>query len=444
MSSVTFENINAPSDRKLQFTLTPTSYPYANTVRRAIMTLVPNVAFRSDPPGIVLANPDIKILHNDSVTQPNELLAHRLSLIPIHGAPADTWDPDRFVFRIKMENEGSEAIDIFASDITVLERRTASDTSEILVEVPNRTFFVPNPITRETCLITSLPAKRSAITPKLLVELKATVGNGREHARFIPTCQASYGYTLDTNTERRNQYFEKWLISHKNVDPDTLKDDEQRRTELDREFKSMEIQRIFKQNEKGEPNSFDFQIETLGTIPTRSILEQALVGIQKICEPFMGLDQGDLPETVRIEQCDSQLQGFDIIFTGHDHTLGNLLQTWLSDNLVDGDESLKPRIQTAGYYIRHPLKDEMTIRIGLLDPKDNQMTVRAAIAAAAKGCHAMFGDWKRTFTGEARPASASSLGAQPTAANLAAGTGVKRTLKLKRSAPAPVPVSTSK
>jgi len=151
------------------------------------MTLVPNVAFRSDPPGIVLANPDIKVLHNDSVTQPNELLAHRLSLIPIHGAPADTWDPDRFVFRIKMENEGSEPIDIFASDITVLERRTASDMSEILVEVPNRTFFVPNPITRETCLITSLPAKRSATTPKLLVELKATVGNGREHARFIPT-----------------------------------------------------------------------------------------------------------------------------------------------------------------------------------------------------------------------------------------------------------------
>ena len=433
MSSVAFENVSAPSDRKLQFTLTPTSYPYANTLRRAIMTLVPNVAFRSDPPGVVLPNPDIKILHNDSVTQPNELLAHRLSLIPIHGAPAETWDPDRFVFRLKMQNDGSEPIDIFASDITVLERRTASDMSEILVEVPNRTFFVPNPITRETCLITSLPAKRSATAPSLLVELKATVGTGKEHARFIPTCQASYGYTLDTNTERRNQYFEKWLISHKNVDPDTLKDDEQRRNELDREFKSMEIQRIFKQNEKGEPNSFDFQIETLGTIPTRSIIEQALVGIQKACEPFMGLDQGDLPSTIRIEQCDSQLQGFDVIMQGQDHTLGNLLQTWLSDNLVDGE--LTPKIQTAGYFIRHPLKDEMTIRIGLLDPKDNQMTVRTAIAAAAKGCHAMFGEWKRTFTGEARPASASA-----SAANLAAGTGAKRTLKLKRSA-APVSVA---
>ena len=99
------------------------------------------------------------------------------------------------------------------------------------------------------------------------------------------------------------------------------------------------------------------------------------------------------------------------------------------------DGELNPKIQTAGYFIRHPLKDEMTIRIGLLDPKDNQMTVRAAIAAAAKGCHAMFGIWKRTFTGEERPASTAA-----TAANLAAGTGAKRTLKLKRSA-APVSVA---
>ena len=426
MNPVVFESVTSPSDRKIQFTLTPTTYPYANTLRRAIMTLVPNVAFRSDPPGIVLVNPDIKILHNDSVTQPNELLAHRLSLIPVHGAPADSWDPDRYVFRIKMENTGTEMIDVYASDITVLERRKASDMSEILVEVPNRTFFVPNPITRDTCLITSLPGKRSALTPSLYVELKATVGTGREHARFIPTSQASYGYTLDTNTERRNQYFEKWLISHKNVDPESLKDDETRRTELDREFKSMEIQRIFKENEKGEPNSFDFQIETLGTISPRNVVEQALLGLQKLCQPFMALDTGDLPEGIRIEQIDGQLQGFDVHIQGHDHTLGNMFQTWITDHHVEGID--EPRLLSAGYYIRHPLKDEMTLRIGLLpnqegSPNGSQITVRTAITAAAKGCHAMFGDWLRTFRGENQPASLEAV-------------GTKRTLKLRRTAPA--------
>ena len=51
------------------------------------------------------------------------------------------------------------------------------------------------------------------------------------------------------------------------------------------------------------------------------------------------------------------------------------------------------------------------------------MTVRTAITAAAKGCHAMFGDWLRTFRGENQPASLEAVGS-------------KRTLKLKRTVPA--------
>ncbi|NDB82117.1 MAG: hypothetical protein EB127_05150, partial [Alphaproteobacteria bacterium] len=79
---MSFEDVKSVSPRKIEFTLANTSYPYANTLRRAIMTLVSGVAFRSDLPGIIVSNSDIKIIKNDSNTQPNELLAHRISLIP--------------------------------------------------------------------------------------------------------------------------------------------------------------------------------------------------------------------------------------------------------------------------------------------------------------------------------------------------------------------------
>ena len=92
---MSFENINAVSSRKIQFTLVNSSYPNANTLRRAIMTLIPMVGFRSDPSGIVVENSDIKILKNDSNTQPNELLAHRLSLIPIHGIDPESFDENK-------------------------------------------------------------------------------------------------------------------------------------------------------------------------------------------------------------------------------------------------------------------------------------------------------------------------------------------------------------
>lgn len=394
---MSFEDVKSVSSRKVQFTLADTAYPYANTLRRSIMTLVSGVAFRSDPPGIVIENSDIKILHNDSNTQPNELLAHRISLIPIHGVDPDTFDADRYVFKLDLENNGASPMDVTASDIKVYERRKAADLSEDLIEIPGKDFFVPNPLTRETCLITSLPAKRSSITPTLKVEMRATVGLGREHARFIPTCQSTYGYTLDTNTERRNAYFEKWLVTHKNVEPESLKQDEKRRGELDREFKTMQIQRIYKVDAKGDPNSFDFQIESIGPMAPRAIVERALIGLVKLCQPYIGLDNGDLPDTISVTPSDAQMPGFDFLIKGEDHTFGNMIQTWLVDNHVDGEAT--PRISFAGYKIPHPLKDEMLLRIGVED--GNEVTARTAIAMAARGCRAMFQEWLRLWTGGA-------------------------------------------
>ena len=423
---MSFEDIKSVSSRKVQFTLASTAYPYANTLRRSVMTLVSGIAFRSDPPGIVVENSDIKVLQNDSNTQPNELLAHRISLIPIHGLDPDTFDADRYVFKIDLENNTSSPMDVTASDIKVYERRKASDLSEALVEIPGKDFFVPHPLTRETCLITSMPAKRSSLTPTLKVEMRATVGTGREHSRFIPTCQSSYSYTLDTNTEKRNAYFEKWLVTHKNVEPESLKEDEKRRGELDREFKTMQIQRIYKVDEKGDPNSFDFQVETIGPMAPRAIVERALIGLVKMCEPYIGLDNGDLPPAISVTPSDTQMPGFDFLIKGEDHTFGNMIQTWLVDNHVDGEAN--PRISFAGYKIPHPLKDEMLLRIGVED--GNEVTARTAIAISARGCKAMFQEWLRLWTGGA-PKAIPGVAAPGT---LAAGKS-RIKLKLKTSVP---------
>ncbi len=423
---MSFEDVKSIPPRKVQFTLANTAYPYANTLRRAVMTLVSGVAFRSDPPGIVVENSDIKVIQNDSNTQPNELLAHRISLIPIHGVEPDTFDADRYVFKIDLENTSPSPMDVTASDIKVYERRKAADLSESLIEIPGKDFFVPHPLTRETCLITSMPAKRSSLTPTLKVEMRATVGQGREHARFIPTCQSSYSYTLDNNTEKRKAYFEKWLVTHKNVEPESLKDDQKRYEELDREFKTMQINRIYKVDQKGDPNSFDFQIESIGPMTPRTIIERALTGLVKMCEPYIGLDNGDLPPTISVTPSDSQMPGFDFLIKGEDHTFGNMIQTWLVDNHVDGEAT--PRISFAGYKIPHPLKDEMLLRIGVED--GNEVTARTALALSARGCKAMFQEWLRLWTGGA-PSAQPGVAAPGTVA--ASKPRIK--LKLKTTVP---------
>jgi DNA-directed RNA polymerase subunit L len=117
------------------------------------------------------------------------------------------------------------------------------------------------------------------------------------------------------------------------------------------------------------------------------------------------------------------MTGYDFIVQGQDHTFGNMIQTWLVENHVEGEA--QPRLTFAGYKIPHPLKDEMLLRIGVED--GNELTGRAAIAEAARGCRAMFQEWLRLWTGGARGPSVGA--AAP--ATLAAGK--KSAIKLKRT-----------
>jgi DNA-directed RNA polymerase subunit L len=122
------------------------------------------------------------------------------------------------------------------------------------------------------------------------------------------------------------------------------------------------------------------------------------------------------------------MTGFDFVIQGQDHTFGNMIQTWLVDNHVEGEAM--PRLTFAGYKIPHPLKDEMLLRIGVED--GNELTARTAIAQAAKGCKAMFQSWLQAWTGGPVGAAAA------TAATAAAG---KRVLKLKRATVPPTGAS---
>jgi DNA-directed RNA polymerase subunit L len=85
------------------------------------------------------------------------------------------------------------------------------------------------------------------------------------------------------------------------------------------------------------------------------------------------------------------MKGFDFLIQGEDHTLGNLFQSWMESNLMDINE-----ITYVGYKIPHPLRDEMVLRIGVEDGQE--VTARAALVKAAKGCAEMFHAWREDWT----------------------------------------------
>jgi DNA-directed RNA polymerase subunit L/DNA-directed RNA polymerase alpha subunit len=406
-----FQNISTNPENKNSwyFRLQPTHVAYANTLRRLVITGVESVAFRADMTENGTTT-DV-LVEKNTTPMTNEMLAHRIGLLPIYVPHPLKFEKDKYLFKLEEINDKDVPRDVTCSDFTVYELTTPSTTAattaattagqEATIQlqdqkdnsngqrVPTERFFPPNSLTRDTCLIATFKPTIYGATMAEAITLtaKASIGTGRENARFNPVSQCSYVYSRDTeNSEKMKSTYEKWLVLHKKVVPESLKDDADRAAALEREFNTLEVAKVYLTDEKGEPYSFDFTVETLGILSVPYIIQRACEVGEAKCLQYANLTEKNL-ETVSMQPADARIRGFDVLFKGEDHTLGNLFQTWIEQNMVG-----KGVVTFAGYKIPHPLRDEMLLRIGVEDGKE--LTVREVIAQAARSCAAMFRTWK--------------------------------------------------
>ena len=380
-----FSNLQKHEDnRTYQFTLSPVHVTYANTLRRLILTGVETVAFRSDMTATG-STTDVEVKRNDT-PMTNEMLADRIGLLPIHVTEPLRWASDNYTFILNVSGNKDGTTYVKSGDFKVVSKKLddGEDEKEDFDTALTEQFFPRHPITRDTCLIATLQPGSGLTQQSIEIIARASRGTGREHARFSPVSQCSYEYTPDSDPKRIDEMFVKWLQITKKVG--VIDKATERYQELLREFNTMQVKRCFKINEKGEPDSFDFTIESVGILSVHYIVEQACEVGQNMCSRYVNIGQGDLPAEITMTSADTRMIGYDFLFRGHDHTLGNLLQTWLVEHHIEGDVS--PKIAYAGYSVPHPLRDEMVLRIGVQDGEES--TARQAVAAAAKGCFELF------------------------------------------------------
>jgi DNA-directed RNA polymerase subunit L len=383
-----FKDLKRDTPNTIKFRLEPTQVSYANTLRRSMITDVETVGFKSDITDTGTTS-DIIITKN-STPMSNEMLAHRIGLIPLHIKRPTEWNPSEYTFKLNVVNDSTIPLDVVAADIQVYKNRGPEEDPLL---VPSVQFFHPDPVTRDTALLAVLKGRVGTQEPEALsFEAVATVGTGRQNAQFMPvTSRCAYGYTRDDSEERKKELFTTWLVNHKKVNATELESNSTRKGELEREFATMEIQRCYKMDERGEPYSFDFIVESVGVLDPVYIVHRAIEVLQKKLLVYASIDSGDLPESLKIRPADARMKGFDFIFQQEDHTLGNLLSTWMEQNEYDAGE-----ITFVGYKVPHPLRDEMLLRVGVESGKD--VDARAAVAKAARACAQMFTDWLGQWT----------------------------------------------
>ena len=391
MESV-FKSIQRPRAHTVSFQHAPTHVAYANTLRRLCMTSVENVGFRADiaEDG---STTDVQILAN-STPMTNEMLAHRVGLLPIHIKDPNVWDPERYQFVLDKVNDTDEPMDIFASHFRIMEMQG----DELVALPPQATlgFFHPHPETQDTCLLATLkPLLPGGKPEEIRIKAKATIGIGRENARFIPTSQCAYSYTRDTDPIHVKEVFDKWLLASKKIDPATLETDPVKKAPLEREFKTLQINRCYLTDEKGEPYSFDFTVESVGVLSPEAIVLRGCQAGAELCTRYV---DPNLPADVIVQPVEGRLVGWDFYFQRQDHTLGHLVQAWLDQHMVGNGE-----ITFAGYDIPHPLRDEMLLRIGVKNGEE--ATARRAVSTAMSALAGMFTSWAQEWASATTPSA---------------------------------------
>ena len=382
-----------PDERiRARFTLEGSSTIVANTVRRCILSHTRSVGFRANLTDA--ANPGIIFRKNTSVIF-NEMLGHRLTLLPLAVRRIDEFNPKSIECTLTVRNDSSTIMHVKAADIKIVQK-----TAEGEEEIPSSALFPPDPITGDTCLITSLRPASGSVAEEIDLTAYPVIGTGAQFMGFCPVSQCSYGNTEDPDPVRQEQFFFEWLAEFKKIaEPGAVPPEVVAKHKV--EWATMAIQRCFKTDiATGEPNSFDFVVESVGVRPVKEIVAEGIKAVIDLVTPFANTETPSAELGITTQPVDSRMtNGIDVNIAGHEHTLGNLLQTMLTELYLDKEAPDAP-IVYAGYKVPHPLHKSVRLRIGVREgvSGDPAVVARQVIAMAAQRAIQIFEDLAREWT----------------------------------------------
>ena len=342
---LSISDITNPDKDTLTFTLSGCNSSFANSLRRTILSEVETVSFNTDD----YLTSDLKVVKNTSSLH-NEFLLHRLGLIPINISDIDGFNPDKYQFILKKENNGNSEIQVTTADFVVknLETGENEDTAA---------FFPENPLTKDTILITILKNNPKGDGEAINIEGKCSIGCGKENSRFSPVSNVIFINKRDESHAQKA--FEDMIKSL----PETPNETELKI--LAKRFDIEEADRYFHVDENGDPNVFNFEIESVGIIPPQLIFKTC---IKKMVEKVTNFSKNinaaldSKPSSVTIRESKSVMKGYDIIIEDESHTLGFLLQSYI--NKLEKDVFV-------GYMNPHPLEKRIKIRVNFNDDDIN-------------------------------------------------------------------------
>ena len=268
--------------------------PFANAVRRIMISEINSVGIDRD---------SINLLNNRTVLH-NDFIKERLSFLPVKHT-------DQFLdytLKLNIENNELDIKEIYAKDIEVYENSTKVSADKI--------FVYPD------ALFTKLK-----FTNKLHFEAKLKLSTNKEDGSvFNPTCVSLYRFEKDDVKIKE-------LLSKLETEDDKL------------EFQLGESERYYKKNEYDQPECYHFEVETIGGLESKKIVNKALEVLKNKLLLLKGyITEGNITKVIKSESKHMK-NAIDYKILNEDDTLGNIMTYQLHNNTS---------VNYAGYYIPHP------------------------------------------------------------------------------------------
>lgn len=354
----TFTNIVRNGNKHLSMTINNVDVSIINSVRRIILSEVPNVAFHFDPND--LDHNDIHINKNTCALH-NEFLAHRLSLVPLCFSEneVNTFDASRYKFVLKKQNTSYETIEVTTKDFEIYDEK-----GQKYPDAVKERILPKNPITKEYILLTKLkPNLHDEVSPPRgeMVDLECipSINTATKHSRWSPVSCCSYGNAIDKDIATKR--FEDIVKKRESEIGRTLKKDE--KDTLLKRFNTLDVYRCFKKNKYDEADTFDFKIQTECALRCSYLffkgckilidkIEQFTTNLHDKEASNVGISK--LPGVPNFYQVDVRKEGF---------TLFNVLQSQIYNICIRETAPNQNILEYIGYYQPHPLDEVMVLKL---------------------------------------------------------------------------------
>ena len=274
---------------------------FVNGLRRILLSDIPTVVIR-----------DVQIKENTSQL-PHEMLKHRMEMLPVNCQPTDasTIEDAKIELRILPENNGVRNI----------------TTRDFAIESGRETLLMGDRESQDPLLFIRVrPGESVHMTGRLSVETKT----------------ASQVCTAST----------KWHIDRERAEEDRrafVEDDGGSAAVFDNFY----IQKSYSRDDKGRPNWIDMEVESVGVIPSKKLLQMAVSIFRKQVQMYMkeagvNIEKGkDNEYRIQLEQ--------------GGHTVCAVLQEIIY---------YKMPVNFVSYDVPHPLRSDTVLRFNSsLDPK---------------------------------------------------------------------------